>query len=67
LEYLRNQPGNCHELSQNRSGELGISLDGLFRLVFVPVEPVMKPDGGLNWSEVYAVEIIEIVDYHPRG
>jgi len=66
LEALRDQPGNCHELTQDRDGQLAISLDGLFRLVFEPTEPVpRKPDGGLDWSKVVAVEIIEIVDYHP--
>jgi proteic killer suppression protein len=66
LEFLRDQPGNCHELTQDRAGQLAIALDGLFRLVFEPVEPIpRKPDGGLDWSEVVAVEIIEIVDYHP--
>ena len=66
LEGLRGQPGNCHELTQDRAGQLAISLDGLFRLIFEPTEPIpRKSDGGLNWNEVVAVEIIEIVDYHP--
>lgn len=66
LEDLRGQPGSCHELTQDRAGQLAISLDGLFRLIFEPVEPIpRKPDGGLDWNEVVAVEIIEIVDYHP--
>ena len=65
LENLRDQPGNCHELAQDRAGQLAISLDGLFRLIFEPIEPVpRKPDGGLDWSKVTAVDIIEIVDYH---
>jgi proteic killer suppression protein len=66
LEGLRGQPGSCHELTQDRAGQLAVSLDGLFRLIFEPIEPIpRKPDGGLNWNEVVAVEIIEIVDYHP--
>ena len=66
LESLRGQPGHCLELMQDRTGQLAISLDGLFRLIFAPLEPIpLKPDGGLNWGEVVAVEIIEIVDYHP--
>ena len=65
LEVLRDQPGNCHELAQDRTGQLAVSLDGLFRLVFEPTEPIpRKPDGGLDWRNVVAVEIIEIVDYH---
>lgn len=66
LEDLRGQPGNCHELTQDRAGQLAISLDGLFRLIFEPTEPIpKKPDGGLDWGQVVSVEIIEIVDYHP--
>ena len=66
LEALRGQPGHCHELTQDRADQLAVSLDGLFRLVFTPTEPIpRKSDGGLNWSEVIAVEILEIVDYHP--
>jgi len=66
LEALRGQPGYCHELTQDRTGQLAVSLDGLFRLIFEPTEPIpRKLDGGLDWSKVVAVEIIEIVDYHP--
>ncbi len=66
LEALRNQPGNCHELTQDRAGQLAISLDGLFRLIFEPTEPIpRKSDGGYDWGNIVAVEIIEIVDYHP--
>jgi len=66
LEALRGQPGHCHALTQDRAGQLAVALDGLFRLIFAPQEPIpRKPDGGLNWNEVIAVEIIEIVDYHP--
>ena len=65
LEDLRGQPGHCHELGQDRAGQLAVSLDGLFRLIFVPQEPIpRRPDGGLNWNEVVAIEIVEIVDYH---
>jgi len=66
LESLRGQPGHCHELTQNRTGQLALSLDGPFRLIFEPMAPIpRKPDGGLDWDEIVAVEIIEIIDYHP--
>lgn len=66
LDILRGQPGHCHELTQDRWGQLALSLDGLFRLIFKPIEPIpRKPDGGLDWNAVRAIEIIEIIDYHP--
>ncbi|MCL2305863.1 MAG: hypothetical protein FWC43_11020 [Planctomycetaceae bacterium] len=66
LEELRFLPGNYHELTADRKGELAVSLHGLTRLIF---EPNHKPrpekfDGGLNWSQVTAITILEITDYH---
>ena len=59
-------PPRCHELSQNRKGQLSVDLDHPYRLIFVPAnDPVpKKEDGGLYWDGVTAIEIIEIVDTH---
>ncbi len=65
LEVLRHNPGGWHELSGSRWGQLAASLDGLNRLVFEPnndPRPV-KADGGLDWSSVTEIVIIEITDY----
>jgi len=66
LEVLRFLPGNYHELTGDRRGELAVSLQGLIRLIFVPNhQPRPKKfDGGLNWSQVTAITITEIIDYH---
>jgi len=66
LAVMRKLPGHCHELTGDRAGELAVSLDGPYRLIFEPAnEPVpQNADGGLNWVEVTAVRILEIVDYH---
>jgi proteic killer suppression protein len=66
LEELRHAAGGWHELRDNRRGQLACSLHGLNRLVFVPAEEPrpIKPDGGLDWSEVTAVMNLKIVDYH---
>ncbi len=66
LEELRHLPGRCHELTKNRKGELAVDLDHPYRLIFrVANDPVpLKKDGGLDWSNVTAIEITEIVDYH---
>ena len=66
LELLRFEPGHWHELTGDRWGQLACSLDGANRLVFEPGnDPTpLKSDGGLDWTRVTAVEIIEIIDYH---
>ena len=66
LDDLRALPGRYHELGQNRKGQLAVNLDQPYRLVFEPAdEPVPRtPDGGLDWSAVTAVRILEVVDYH---
>jgi len=66
LEQLRFEPGAWHELAGDRKGQLACSLLGRVRMVFTPANdprPV-KPDGGLDWSQVTAVTNLEIVDYH---
>ncbi|MBI2177205.1 MAG: killer suppression protein [Candidatus Tectomicrobia bacterium] len=56
----------CHELKGNRKGQLALSLDGAYRLIIRPADkPVpVKPDGGLDWTKVTAVEILGVEDYH---
>lgn len=66
LEDLRYAPGRLHELSHNRKGQLAMDLFQGKRLVFVPAHdpPPLKPDGGLDWSHVTQIRILEIVNYH---
>ena len=66
LEALRFAAGSWHELVGDRKGELACRVTGRVRLIFMPAnDPVpIKPDGGLDWSEVAAVVNLEIVDYH---
>lgn len=56
----------CHELTGDRAGQLSIDLDHPYRLVFRPdhVPPPQRPEGGLDWSQVTAILIIEVVDTH---
>ena len=66
LEELRTFPGNYHELTGDRKGQIACNITGRLRLIFTPdhhVTPV-KPDGGLDWSKITAVMNLEIVDYH---
>jgi proteic killer suppression protein len=67
LEDMRQLPGaRCHELTQDRKGQLAVDLVHPRRLVFEPAnDPVpTKEDGGLDWSKVTRIMVIEITDYH---
>ncbi|MBZ0168460.1 Plasmid maintenance system killer protein [Candidatus Methylomirabilis lanthanidiphila] len=65
-DIRRLPPARCHELSQNRKGQLAVDLVQPKRLIFEPDHnPVpCKPDGGLDWSHVTRIRVIEIIDYH---
>lgn len=66
LEDMRKMPGHCHELKADRKGQLALNLVRLKRLVFSPDHKPTptKPDGGLDWSKVSKIIILEVVDYH---
>ncbi|MDD5558436.1 killer suppression protein [Candidatus Methylomirabilis sp.] len=67
LEDIRRLPSaRCHELSQNRKGQLAVDVVHPKRLIFEPDHnPVPhKTDGGLDWSHVTKIRVIEIIDYH---
>lgn len=56
----------CHELSNNRAGQLAVKLKQPYRLVFEPANdpPPLKEDRGLDRKRVTAIRILEIVNYH---
>jgi plasmid maintenance system killer protein len=67
LDDLSRLPSaRCHELSHDRAGQLAVDLIHPKRLIFEPDHnPIpTKPDGGLNWTKVTRVTVLEIVDYH---
>ena len=66
LEDLRFLPGRCHELSGIRKRQLAVDLKHPRRLIFVPDhDPLpVRDDGGLDWSLVKRIQVVEIVDYH---
>ena len=67
LAGLRSLPQvRCHELSNNRAGQLAVDLEHPSRLVFTPNhDPLpLLPTGGLDWTNVTKITINEIVDYH---
>ena len=65
LEDMKSLPGRCHELAGDRKGQLALDLHKGFRLVFQPREQSLTGTGqSLDWSQVDAVVILEIIDYH---
>ena len=66
LDDLRNLPGRCHELRKNRAGQVSLDLDHPYRLIFKPTDnpPPIKPDGGIDWTKVSAVTILDVEDTH---
>jgi len=66
LADLRKTPGRCEELVGNRAGTLSVRLDKNYRLIFAPAnDPIpSRQDGGIDWSGVTRVRILEVVDYH---
>lgn len=66
LETMRMLPGRTHELHGDRAGTFAIDLHKGWRMIFEPAEdpPPCKPDGGLDWSRITEIRILELEDYH---
>ena len=65
LECMRELPGRCHELHGDRTGQLSIDVKQPYRLIFEPVgDDILKADGGLDWSKVTTIRILEVEDTH---
>ena len=66
LEDMRSLPGNWHELHEDRDGQIAANLSANLRLIIKPANnPLpLDDDGGLDWSSVDSVNIVEIADYH---
>ena len=56
----------CHELTGDRKGTLAVDLDHPYRLIFEPAnDPVPRqPDGGLDWTKITVIRILEVRYYH---
>ncbi|MEW8043072.1 MAG: killer suppression protein [Candidatus Sedimenticola endophacoides] len=59
-------PHRCHELTGNRKGMLSLDLDGHYRLIVKPINDPLpqRPEGGLDWYRVTAIEITGVEDAH---
>lgn len=65
-DISRLPPVRCHELSQDRKGQLAVDLVHPRRLIFKPDHDPLpcKPDGSLDWSHVTRICVMDIIDYH---
>jgi len=65
-EVPHKKPERRHELSGKRSGQFAVDLKHPFRLIFKPDhEPLSrKDDGGLDLTQITAIKILEVEDYH---
>jgi len=67
LEDLRRLPqARCHEYKGSGKGLLSVDLADPYRLIFEPDhDPVpSKDDGGLDWSKVTRVLVMDVLDPH---
>lgn len=66
LDEMRTLPGRCEELTGDRAGKLSVRISANYRLIFQPnhIPVPARADGGLDWTLVTAIEVIEVVDYH---
>jgi len=66
LDDLRTGPGRYHELKGDHKWQISADLEHPYRLIFKPSHNTVptKPDGGLDWKQVMAIEVIGIEDTH---
>lgn len=59
-------PHRCHELTGNMKGLISLDLDHPYRLIIKPVNDPKseRPEGGLDWDKVTAIEIQGVENTH---
>ncbi len=65
-DISRLPPARCHELKGDRAGQLSVDLVHPRRLIFEPDDDPIprKDDGGLDWTQVTKVVVLEVCDTH---
>lgn len=68
LDSAKNLPGRLHELTADRAGQLSIDLKHPQRLLFEAADDPLpsKADGGLDWTQVRTIRVIEVGDTHEK-
>ncbi len=65
VAQLSNMTGNWHELKGDRVGQWGADLDHPLRIIIRANQELARDaSGGINWSKVHSVSVVEIADYH---
>lgn len=66
MGVMRHLPGSWEELTGDRKGQFSCRLDKKLRLIVRPSKqpPPTKEDGGLDWTAIDGVTVLEVVDYH---
>jgi plasmid maintenance system killer protein len=67
LDDMRTLPqARAHELRGDRKGQISLDLSHPYRLIVIPADAnsATRPDGGLDWSKVEAVVVLEVTDTH---
>ena len=67
LEQLSKVPQTrVHELTADRKDQISVDVKHPYRIILVCNHEEMprKPDGGLDWTRITKVQLIEIVDTH---
>ncbi len=62
-ELLDGLPGRWHPLRENLAGYLSADLKHPLRLILKPLDGELAM-GGINWSTVTKIEVVEITDTH---
>ena len=63
---LYKKPLLCHQLKGNRREELAVRVNPVYRIIFIPADPVVmrKPDNGINTRLVSTICITELSKHY---
>jgi plasmid maintenance system killer protein len=67
LEVMRSIPrARCHELRENRKGQISVDLNHPYRLIFEADHNPLptRAEGGLDWKQVTQIKILGVDDTH---
>lgn len=61
-------PPRCHELKHGGKGRFAVNVGKKKRLIFTAQEGVpRRTDGRPEWSEIKAIRILGVIDYHKKA
>ena len=68
LADVAHLPGQYHNLSGNRKGQIAVHINEPYRLLFKPNhDPVpVTVSGNIDWEKITCITIIEVTNYHGK-